>query len=188
MSDEEKTEFKLTGKMKAFADHYIGGAHFNATKAALLAGYSEKTAFQIGYENLKKPEIRGYIKFRLSELTLTENEVLSRLTEHANGTIADILTEDGEFDYADMIRRGKDHLIKKLKVKRTTRKTKDGEEVEDLTHEFEMHDAQAATVHIGKYHKLFTEKIEHGGTVEHNITGKLDLAIDKVYGDSDSTT
>ena len=157
---EEIEQIKLTGKQKAFADYYIGGAHFNATKAAKLAGYSEKTAFQIGYENLRKPEIRDYIKERLSELTLTENEVLSRLTDHANASIADILDENGEFNFSVMVENGKDHLLKKLKVRRVTRRTQDDEEIEEVTHEFEMYDAQAATVHLGRYHKLFTEKVE----------------------------
>lgn len=32
----------------------------NATQAAIRAGYSEKTAYSIGDENLKKPEIKKY--------------------------------------------------------------------------------------------------------------------------------
>ena len=33
----------------------------NATQAAIRAGYSEKTAYSIGCENLNKPEIQNYI-------------------------------------------------------------------------------------------------------------------------------
>lgn len=49
----------LTSKQKAFADYYI--ATGNATLAAKKAGYSEKTAYSIGQENLNKPEIAEYI-------------------------------------------------------------------------------------------------------------------------------
>ena len=44
---------KLTLKQKRFADEYIISG--NATDAAKKAGYSEKTAFTIATENLKKP-------------------------------------------------------------------------------------------------------------------------------------
>lgn len=48
---------KLTGKQKRFVEEYkVNGG--NATQAAIKAGYSEKTAYSIGEENLRKPEIR----------------------------------------------------------------------------------------------------------------------------------
>jgi len=50
---------KLTYKQKLFCNFYI--EKWNATDAAKRAGYSEKTAFQIGTENLKKPYIQEYI-------------------------------------------------------------------------------------------------------------------------------
>lgn len=57
----------LTPKQKAFADEYIrnGG---NATKAAITAGYSKKTAKDIGAENLSKPNISAYIAARQAEI------------------------------------------------------------------------------------------------------------------------
>ena len=48
-----------------FCEHYIRTG--NATEAAKLAGYSEKTAYSIGSENLKKPEISEYIARRVEE-------------------------------------------------------------------------------------------------------------------------
>jgi len=47
---------KLTNKQQAFCEHYVSNG-FNATQAAISAGYSEKTAGSIGGENLQKPEI-----------------------------------------------------------------------------------------------------------------------------------
>lgn len=49
----------LTTKQRLFVDEYI--IDFNASQAALRAGYSEKTAYSIGFENLKKPEIETAI-------------------------------------------------------------------------------------------------------------------------------
>lgn len=53
---------KLTEKQKRFADYYIETG--NATKAAVKAGYSRKTAKETGYENLTKPHISSYIEER----------------------------------------------------------------------------------------------------------------------------
>ena len=51
----------LTTKQAAFVAAYIGPARLNATKAAVIAGYSPKTAGAIGAENLTKPEIQAVI-------------------------------------------------------------------------------------------------------------------------------
>ena len=56
----------LTKKQKDFANFYIQLG--NQTEAAKKAGYSKKTAYSIGNENLKKPEIQAYISERLAEI------------------------------------------------------------------------------------------------------------------------
>lgn len=48
---------KLTQKQKRFVEEYKANGG-NATQAAIKAGYSEKTAYSIGEENLRKPEIQ----------------------------------------------------------------------------------------------------------------------------------
>ena len=53
----------LTPKQQAFADYYIECG--NATEAAKRAGYSEKTAYAIGNENLNKLEVSEYIAARM---------------------------------------------------------------------------------------------------------------------------
>ena len=72
----------MTEKQKLFCEEYL--IDLNATQAALRAGYSEKTAYSIGNENLKKPEIQEYIQKRLKEkedaLIAKQDEVLKPLT------------------------------------------------------------------------------------------------------------
>lgn len=51
---------KLTLKQKKFCDYYMSSG--NATESAVKAGYSKKTAKQIGMENLTKPYLQEYIK------------------------------------------------------------------------------------------------------------------------------
>ena len=57
---------KLTPKQKAFADEYLICG--NATEAAKKAGYSEKTAGIIGFENLRKPNVSEYIAERQKQI------------------------------------------------------------------------------------------------------------------------
>lgn len=57
---------KLTAKQIRFIDEYLVDS--NATQAAIRAGYSEKTAYQIGAENLRKPQIKAEIERRQKDL------------------------------------------------------------------------------------------------------------------------
>ena len=54
------SEKQLTTKQQLFCSTYLANG-FNATQAAITAGYSEDTAMQTGYENLKKPYIRIFL-------------------------------------------------------------------------------------------------------------------------------
>ena len=49
---------KLTPKQQQFVREYL--IDFNATQAAIRAGYSPKTAQVIGAENLKKPRMAHF--------------------------------------------------------------------------------------------------------------------------------
>ena len=72
---------KLTDKQEKFCYEYV--LHLNATKAAINAGYSEKTAKEIGCENLTKPNIRARIKYMQDNLAETAQlSALRVLKEH----------------------------------------------------------------------------------------------------------
>ena len=78
---------KLTAKQQRFCDEYL--IDLNATQAAIRAGYSKRTAYSIGIENLKKPEIKKYIDSRMAEkekeLIADQDEVLKYLTSVMRG-------------------------------------------------------------------------------------------------------
>ncbi|MBP3928098.1 MAG: terminase small subunit [Peptostreptococcaceae bacterium] len=124
---------KLTEKQKAFADYYIES--FNATQSAIRAGYSVDCARSIGYENLTKPHIKSYIDERLELLDkvriMKMNEALIRLSEKARGE-----------SYEEIV------TVTQLgEVVKTERKISEKDQLKAL----EL---------IGKYHKLFTDKVE----------------------------
>lgn len=78
---------RMTAKMQRFCDEYL--IDLNATQAAIRAGYSKRTAYSIGVENLKKPEIKEYIQKRMAEkdaeLIADQDEVLKYLTAVMRG-------------------------------------------------------------------------------------------------------
>lgn len=86
----------LTLKQQKFVDAYNG----NATEAALVAGYSEKTARAIGAENLTKPDIVSAIHARQDEprtqRIATREERQAFWTRVMYGNENDIGYEDGE--------------------------------------------------------------------------------------------
>lgn len=77
----------LNERQKRFCDEYL--IDLDATNAAIRAGYSKKTAYSIGSENLKKPELRKYIDERLEmhkeKAIADQEEVLQLLTDIARG-------------------------------------------------------------------------------------------------------
>lgn len=77
----------MTKKQKRFVDEYL--IDLNATQAAVRAGYSPNTAYSIGAENLKKPEIQNAIDERLEQLTSEKTadaqEVIEYLTSVMRG-------------------------------------------------------------------------------------------------------
>lgn len=70
----------MTPKQKRFVQEYL--IDLNATQAAIRAGYSSKRADAIGYENLRKPEIRSALE-----------KAQERLAEEAGIAAAQVLRE-----------------------------------------------------------------------------------------------
>ena len=67
----------------------------NATAAAIRAGYSRKTATEIGHENLRKPHIAAAIEQarakRAERTELTADWVIDELRKIAGANMADYL-------------------------------------------------------------------------------------------------
>lgn len=84
---KQSVKSKMTVKQKKFADEYIKTG--NATQSAVAAGYNEKSARQIGAENLSKPYINAYISEQLEKIeshkVMNANEALQRITMIARG-------------------------------------------------------------------------------------------------------
>jgi phage terminase small subunit len=152
----------LTPKRQLFVEYYVA-TMFNGTKAATLAGYSERSAYSEASRLLRIAEVKAAIDAHMDAMLMPAREVLMRMSDQGRATMEDFITIDADgktkIDIAKAAANGKLHHIKD--IKRTTRTRKNGA-VEFTEEEFsiELHDASAARVHLGKYHKLFTERVE----------------------------
>ena len=89
----------MTPKQHKFCDEYIKTG--NATQSAINAGYSKKTAKQIGQENLTKLDIKNYINWRVKTISnntiATAEETLGILTKIVRGEHTEqVTTAEGE--------------------------------------------------------------------------------------------
>lgn len=91
---EKLEEADLTEKQRLFCLYYIKS--FNATMAAIKAGYSKDSAHVIGYENLRKPNIKKEIKRLKGNMTedifIDAMDVLNKYIEIAFADITDYVS------------------------------------------------------------------------------------------------
>ena len=133
--DEAKT---LSDKQQRFIEEYL--VDLNATQAAIRAGYSEKTAQQIGSENLSKPFIAESIQKAFEDR--------SKRTQIDQDYVLNAIKETVE---------------RSMKLEPIVSANEDGEAV--TTNLYNANAALKGCELLGKHLKLFTEKIEHSGGV-----------------------
>lgn len=138
---------KLTAKQQRFCDEYL--IDLNATQAAIRAGYSKKTAKQIGQQNLTKLDLKAYIQQRMDEkekeLIADQNEVLKYLTSVIRGqSRSSVVVVENVGDYMSEAREMEKSPDEKERLK--------------------------AAELLGKAHGIFTDKVEQQIDMDLNIT------------------
>lgn len=156
----------LSAKQRVFLEEYL--QCWNASEAARRAGYRGR-ANTVGPRLLANVGISEAIKARLADLQMGTDEFKVRLTEQARNVGAAFFLDDGSFDFEACIAAGKMHLIKSVT-------TTSGEK--SSSQRVELLDPQAALIHIGKYHKLFSDS---DTTIALNLVG-LDDLMARIYG------
>lgn len=185
----EEWENELTAKQRAFVREYL--IDLNATQAAIRAGYSENTAYSIGQENLKKPEIASAIeaamKIRSARTDITADRVLRELAKIGFADIrkaikwhSHLINEEDNPDGGDIA------VIKTIVTNQV--ELVGSEDLDDETAaaiseisqntsggiKLKMHDKRAALVDLGKHLGIFTDKVQLSGEVAvTSITRKI---------------
>lgn len=162
---------KLTPKQRRFIDEYL--IDLNATQAAIRAGYSEKTAYSIGLQTLKKLEIQAEIQKRRNrlqnKLEITQERVLQELAAiaFANGA-----------DYAKVVNSG---LLPTVEMIPTDELPPEklpaiaGIKANQYGVEVKLHDKVKALELLGKYLGTFD-----GGPAQEQTENNLFEAIDSI--------
>ena len=97
---------KMTPKQKIFADFYLTKAKKNGTEAAILAGYSKKTACEMASQNLRKLHIQEYIREALDKQSkrteITADNVLKEVAKLAFSNIQHLISVHNGQAYIDL--------------------------------------------------------------------------------------
>ena len=160
----------LTPKQALFVKEYI--VDFNASRAALKAKYSKKTAPFIGAENLKKPQIQAALQKAIEKRALrterTADEVLNLLWKMNEYSLEDYfdISEDGEITAKrfDQLKPGAAKLINGIKFKKQSLKRGTGEQeflsISDI--EYKMPNKDKMIELLMKHHGLFEKDNNQG--------------------------
>lgn len=162
----------MTKKQKLFIEEYL--IDLNATKAAIRAGYSSETAYSIGSENLKKPEIRARIDKAMAERSkrtgINQDRVLQELAKIGFANIRDVV----DLGTAKVLPQAKEEdlaCIQSIKVKPNEW---------GIEREVKMYDKKAALVDIGRHLGMFKDKVEVSGLEQEKT--KLDDILNQMRG------
>lgn len=134
---------KLTPKQKKFCDEYLKLG--NATQAAKNAGYSEKTAYRTGADNLKVPHILDYINARQEQIASKDiadiEEIMKYLTDVMRGKIKDQFDLDASLSERtkatqELLKRNVDDRKMNLELAKLEAQFKDNGSDEDAKDNF----------------------------------------------------
>lgn len=133
-------------RQRVFVEQYL--SCWNASEAARRAGYNGESRV-IGSRLLTDVDIQAAIQDRLAEITMSSNEVLTRLARIGRANIADFATiRDGQ----DIQALGDEAtVIKKFKRKIT----RSGDDIVNEEIELELYPADVNLERIGKHLGLF---------------------------------
>lgn len=156
----------LSNKQRAWIREYL--VDWNATQAAIRAGYSPRTAASIGSENLRKPEIAAEIARYTEEHALKPEECLLLLAGQARSNLGAFLrVEDGRIrlDLTTPEAQGQLHLIESFK------QTRYGTEIR-------LYSAQDALFKLGMALGVLKEQIALSGPVQMHVVYDDDSLLD----------
>lgn len=139
----------MTPKQKKFCDEYIKSG--NAKQSAIKAGYSPKTAYSIGNENLNKLELKAYIDERLKELSnhkiLSAAEVLEYLSRVVAGKETEyVATSKGVFPDVPVSAKDRISAAKELLKRYPTTDPMEKQKLKKLAADARISEARANVV------------------------------------------
>ena len=164
----------LTHKQERFCQEYA--THGNATRAAINAGYSEKTAHSIGAENLGKPEISARIlelsMIPIKKLEITRERVIEEMARIAFSDTRKLFNDQGDLRPIHDLDDDAAAAVAAFEV--VAVKQGRGEDVEiDYVHKVKQYDKMKALSELGKHFNIYEDHQKSGqGEIHVHIEGK----------------
>ena len=159
---------KLTKKQSVFVQEYL--VDLNATQAAIRAGYSAKTANEQAAQLLAKLSIqealRKAMEAREKRTGITIDRVLEQYAKLAFFDIRKLYDESGNFK---PVKDWDDETAAAVAGVETTELLGKEGGVMALVRKVKLADRRAALADIGKHLGMFTEKIEHSGSINTEV-------------------
>lgn len=167
-------EKKLTPKQARFVEEYL--VDLNATQAAIRAGYSEKTAYSIGQENLTKPEVAAAIceaqDARSKRTEITADRVLKEYAKLGFADLRNAVTWRVNSDQVLMNQDGEEISCPANIIEINPSDEIDDDTAaalsevsmsKDGTIKIKLHDKKGALDSMAKHLGMFVERHEHSG-------------------------
>lgn len=175
----------MTPKQRLFVAEYLANG-LNATRAAAAAGYSKKTADVQGVRLLGNVQVAAEIAKQtekvLEKLEIKADRVIQELAKTAFANMLDYMqvSEDGRSFDLDFSKLNRDQAaaIQEIVVD-TTGGAGDGERRKVLRTRFKLGDKRGSLELLGKYLKLFTDKVEASGPDGEPITQAIEVRFVK---------
>jgi phage terminase small subunit len=156
----------LTPKQQLFVNEYL--VDLNATQAAIRAGYNNKTAYSIGQENLKKPDIQSAIQYAMSRreerTKLTQDRVLQEIERLALFNIKKLYDADGNLIPIKDLDDDTAAAIVGLEVT----EIQIAEDITKTITKYKIADKKGALDSAGKHLGMFIERCRVSGEIEVN--------------------
>jgi len=174
----------LSAKQELFVYEYL--KCFNATRAAIAAGYSERSAYNQGSRLMKNDDVTRAIEQFMQANAMSATEVIHHLTQIARGDMDELMDDKGNLDIYEARQHGATNLIKRVRQRSIVTEDSDIHEAE-----IEPYDRLKALELLAKYHHLTTTtrvEIWREQAIADIRNGAIDYAILAEEFDSDLAT
>ncbi len=139
----------------------------NATKSALYAGFSDKTATQIGYNLLQEQEIKDFLDELKAEMVkrsmITQDQIVAEYAKLGFSNIQDYMDENLEFKLHEIPR---DEAAAISTIKKTVTEFEGGSKT---SVEFKLHDKPTALNALGRHLGIFDKDNKQKSNSEETV-------------------
>lgn len=162
---------KIDNKQNRFVQEYL--IDLNATKAAIRAGYSKKTAEQIGYQLLQKTSVQGKIQkameARGARTQVTQDMIITELAIIGFSDLKNYLDVNDDTGAIkakgfDQMPKNSSRALESIQEDRAIKENADGDSVTVYDKvKFKLHDKVKSLELLGKHFGMFIDKHEFPG-------------------------